>query len=467
MIVVVLQDQQWTVSDRTRTVHWSRSDIETFVADPARLRAALTQSGFRSRHVWVALPRSAAVVRLLELPTASDSDIAGLVALQLESLAAGGACESLSDHVRLEAGSSSSSKRLTIQAASVAKSLVEEATSVWKNAGLRVAGVTVGPHTLTALSDAKDHCQIMIAVDGNGADVVITVDRQAAASQSVRCDWSDPRQTARHIKSTANRLCASLPQGMLALPTSAWVCVPDAIPGAIAALQDELQIPLHRWAGNGTASADRVGAIASGVHRSLATRQPLLNFVSPRRATPSSATLWRKYSRAAAAAAALAAVGGALWFDEHLNLADQQQRRQTRLHELKQLVNKGQHLVATESALREWSDRHVDWSRELHQFGNRLPDSSQLVISRLDCGLDRGSGLPVVRAAGIARDPRVVLDWQNQLIEQVDKYELHPHGLEPNAKDPLYFIRFEVEATINAPDIADEPPLAVSSHSRP
>lgn len=454
MIVVVPQDRQWTVSDRKRVVHWTRSDIDSFVVDPARLRAALSQSGFGSRDVWVALPRAVAVVRLLELPSASDTDIAGLVALQLESLVACGAQESLSDHVRLGAGPTSSVERLTIQAASVAKSLVEEVASIWKKAGLRVAGVTLGPHSLTALSDLKDHCQILIATDGDVADIVIAVDRQAAASQSVRCDWSDPQQTARHIKSTANRLCASLPQEMLALPTSAWVCVPEAIPGACDVLRNELQIPLHRW--TGSASADRLGAIALGVHRSLATRQPMLNFTSPRRATSSNATFWRKYSRAAVAAAVLATLGGALWLDEHMNLTEQHQRRQARLNELKQLVNKGQHFVTTESALREWSDGRVNWSHELSLFGTQLPDSSKLVISRLDCGVDRGSGSPVVRAAGIAREPGVVLDWQNQLIEQVDKYELHPHGLEPNAKDPLYSIRFEIEATINAGDTTDE-----------
>jgi len=80
-----------------------------------------------------------------------------------------------------------------------------------------------------------------------------------------------------------------------------------------------------------------------------------------------------------------------------------------------------------------------------------VPTQYAAFLNRLSCDVANGTNRPTIRAAGFAREANDVLKWQDRLLTNGDRYDLQPHSIEPQSRDPDYPARFEIEAIVKTP----------------
>lgn len=407
------------------------------------LREQLAARGVQVRATLLLVPRSAAMLKLVELPTSSAEELASLVALQAESRLPGSPEQHVFDYVPFPG-----QDRVTIVSVPQATLAPQRATIL--AAGLELIGITV--REFDRVSPQSSGGELIVIHTGELAELTLfqnccpvgglTVPL-AARSPRISLGSANEHQTEA-VASGLARLRAALPRDAGQLPIeriqvlspSARALIPsaEAIGAAGAVIEYDEANPTTRL-----------------LESSLLARRhgrSVIDLADPRRPVDPVVTRRNHRIRIAVLAAGLLALAGwAGW--SHLAELDLEIASLRRLdQDQTALLERGQLALDTQAYVNAWQDQQIDWPQQLDQFLPLLPGNDRVVIHQLSLEQPRNEEPSVIRLQGQALDSSDVLQLHQRLLADEAGYELRPHGIELNSRDPDYPATFEVEAAL-------------------
>jgi hypothetical protein len=413
------------------------------------LSEQLSAQGVQTRATLLQVPRSAVMIKQVELPQAPANERAALVALQAESRLPGSPEQHVYDYVSIPG-----QDRVTL--ISIPQATLAPQRALLAAAGLELVGITVREFDL--IDPQSRGVELVIVLQGELAELTLfqdscpvgglTVPLAARSPKFVLGSSSERRSDGacqtEAIAAGLARLRASLPSDCQGQPIervqvigpSTRAVVPTA--GAIGAAGADLQ-------------CDEGNPATQLLKTSLRARRhgcSTIDLANPRR--PVDPALIRRRSRIRTALLALGFLVLAGWAGwSHLTDLDREIASLRRLdQDQTALLKRGQLALDTQAYVNEWQDQKVDWPQQLDQFLPLLPGNDRVVIHQLSLEQPRNEEPPVIRLQGQALDSSDVLQLHQRLLADEAGYELRPHGIEVNPRDPDYPATFEVEAAL-------------------
>ncbi len=425
------------------------------------LRKRLDAAGIAIRDSVLVVPRRDVTLRLLQLPDVDISELVSLVQLQAESRLSQ-PVDSLAidfvplppiDHGQVGAHRQGDAQRqgdghrqVDVVLLTAAAERIAALSALAVSAGLKPVAAVAGELATPTLSGASvPGLTLDVIADSDSIGLVLGALGRCVASMTVTVPES-PGLTAKRIAASADRLIAALPPSLqsgsltqLRVYSSGHA---DGLPAELADLVGCRVTPLSLP--DSRASSLRALAAVTSLSDVSLTH----DFLQPRQPVDHKAAFQRRAIRWAVAASLLCGFFGWWLYDENCSAANRITELREQERRLGELIDRGQPIIDMRSCVAEWQAGSIDWPRELVKFSEHLPESDRAYLTRLQLELEPGSGAPVIRAAGVARDQRDVTALSERLLATESRYELLPHGIEPNLQDQFYKSTFQIEAKL-------------------
>ena len=443
---------------------------------PEGLKSALGKAGIGAKRTVVALPRSLATVRRLDLPAVPDADLPDLVRMQAATKSAAPLDQLALDFLPLppaaagQAGEAAKPGRGALLA-SVPAATLKEVKEVTAGAGLELASVglgTAGAARLVAARGVPDGTTLIVTRDGDFAELTLltagpdgprVVHTHAAHPHGDPGDGGDEAVWQRALLAECSRALISHAAAAPAGVARAWAIGPHAGPLAakLAERFDCEAAAAEDWPAlglTGGAQAGEPGVLAGAVGLAYGPADvPALDFLSPRRRPAPKDTRLRT---GLIAAAALSLLLGAGWFW----LASQKSALRGQIAGLDALIStdeafveRNAPLLAEDAALSEWAAAATDARRQLAGLDGLMPGTERMFLDSFQLIPPTTRSRPVVRADGFAAEERLVRQLERDLAAA--GYVVSPTQTARVTGREGYPVRFELTAEV--PPVPDEP----------
>ncbi len=285
------------------------------------LAAALEQQDAARANVLVAVPRSSAEVRVLQLPPTPEDELPDMVRMQaLRQFSTMGANWPL-DFIRLESSSADESDR--VLATTISPQLIASIEGACNSHQATATRLVLRPFasgslTQRALGSQLPNCYMVVELLGNEADLTVMLDNQVAFMRTIRLPGeADVTVQSRAIMGELRRTIAaaqnqtqgtSIEQIVLCGDSELHQKLQNAISQDLSldttTVQPFEQVSLGRkLASNLPANAERFTALLGMLKDEADSGAHVIDFLSPRKAPEPPSNLRRNVSYAGVAAA--------------------------------------------------------------------------------------------------------------------------------------------------------------------
>ncbi|HET6328933.1 MAG TPA: hypothetical protein VFG04_29890 [Planctomycetaceae bacterium] len=432
-----------------------------------RLRAELDQTAASNGAVIVSLPREEAVVRLLELPECSEDELPELVRFQAVTRSAVPLERLLLDYLPLPALTEAPGRRVWM--ATIGKPLSDRIQTMLSAAGLEAAAIglsSIGAAELVAHqsdtgSTASDGATLVVScVDMRVEITGIWQNRIVLMHSATLSSHDPPEDQLSQILAETARSTVALSQAAPGLQIgSGWLIGARTDHSPLAETLTErfgfkfhvLTNPMSTPGVSGDADSRLVESPLAWAPLGLLLEQSSqrvdsVDFLHPRRQHPKPDRR-KLYMILAGAAVVLVLVGiwGAIqrrvW-----QLDDQIAQLKTKNGAAQNLLDKNAALRETAASVDDWTQRDIDWLEHFRMIEQAKGGADKLYLTTFDANVATRDKLAVVVAAGRAKVPSEVDDFEDKLVEL--GYRVTPKEISEDTTDPQYRVKIDLNLEV-------------------
>ncbi len=425
------------------------SDTESIAAF---LRRSAEQCSWSVRNTAVSVPRQLVSLRMYRFPRVADSELAGLIDLQLESRQYSPGTTPVWD-VLLHPDESGEQRVVSV--VSVPEQTVQQITAACRRAGWKTQLLTSADLLIGRGEEPPGWVSISVQV--NRAKLEVTALRSGLPVTSIATNAAAAETTpalASLTMALIHRVIASLPDEWRPeiTQTNVMICGSRSFELLHCPQLQHLQLQ----AGPDDERSPRSTALAVE-----AGRRTQLNFLKPGHAVRRDG-IWRQtWFRLGTVATLLAATAAFLYFDYRAELQQKLTTARERMQSTQALLERGAPLTARNQKLQQWNDESVNPAQELSSLLQMLPADDQMLLTRLTLENIADSGSRAIRLEGQAESVDQVHELNHQIMHRSDRYRFQPQGIEPAPSGSDFKVQFRMEAQILQRD-PDEPSEAAS-----
>ena len=440
------------------------------------LKAALARAGIGAKRAVVALPRSLATVRRLDLPAVPDDDLPDLVRMQAATKSAAPLEQLAVDFLPLPAGSAPATgdgpAGRSALLATVPAATLKNVRGAVAGAGLELATVGLSPVGTAALVADRGRgaggTTLILARDGEFAEVTLLTAGPAGPAvvltHAAHPHGDDVHSWNRGLLSEATRALGARVAAAQGGIDRAWA-VGEGADDLAPMLAERFDCEATAAAGwgelglAGDAAGDFGPGGLGGAVGLAATADvvPALDFLSPRRRPEAADTRLRTGLLAATAATVL--LGGGWWYlnNQKTALADEIALLNAEINADEAFVDRNAPLLAEDAAVAAWTGDAVAAREQLVRLDALMPPTDRLYLKEFRLVPAALNARPTVRMVGNAASDDTVQAFERTLDEA--KYLLSPTQINETRIDPECPVEFELSAQIPP----DAPPAAAET----
>ncbi len=432
-----------------------------------RLRAELDQTVASNGAVIVSLPREEAVVRLLELPECSDEELPELVRFQAVTRSAVPLERLLLDYLPLPALAEAPGRRVWM--ATIGKPQSDRIQAMLSAAGLEASAIglsSIGAaeliaHQSEAGGTASEAATLVVSCVDLRVEITGIWQNRIVLMHSAALSGHDPPedQLTQILAETA-RSTVALSQAAPGLQIgSGWLIGARTDQSPLAEkLSERFGFKFHVLT-NPTSTPGVSGDASPRLLESPLAWAPLgllleqssqrvdsVDFLHPRRQHPKPDRR-KLYMILAGAAVVLVLVGiwGAIqrrvW-----QLDDQIAQLKTENGAAQTLLDKNAPLRETAASVDDWTQRDIDWLEQFRMIEQAKGGADKLYLTTFDANVATRDKLAVVVAAGRAKVPSEVDDFEDELVKL--GYRVTPKEISEDTTDPQYRVKIDLNLEI-------------------
>ena len=399
----------------------------------------LAECGLTISTAIVCLPRTAACLRLIELPTCTDDQIPNLVSMQLEAVLGESFGGIEYDFTLIPDVGNASTKKVLI--ATIAKPTLQGIQETLRLMGCKVESITLAELSLPLSSNLNsDSFQFFVTKNQQQWEVVVGLGGRAIQVQSAMVKGTH-EENVRTLIGLINQLRNAL------LGTDETN--PFATPILLVDIDSEGELNslsiLAKSSGFQLKHCSKADCIVRMVQNRASHS---INFASPWRAPDHKLLSLKRWKKNGKVAAGIAVVG--LSFGYLFSAS-----RAAELTRIKQKVKQIEERIAilapkrqSASAIQEWESRTVDWGAELTKLVTHIGNERNLYISRAQFEASSGDTMPTIRLEGLALSANDVLTLNRDLLSEPGMYAVQPQAIEPSVADPEFPAHFRIEVRV-------------------
>jgi Tfp pilus assembly PilM family ATPase/Tfp pilus assembly protein PilN len=435
------------------------------------LRAVLDEARAGRSEILVAVDRASVELLALSLPPAKDSELPGLVAMQVLRESQTADENSIIDFTSLgdtgdpgTAADAASQPRQVAVAVLSAKQL-ERISATCGDAGLKPTRILLRPFAVASLfarrvSPAERNCLLVNQV-ADEADLLVLVDGRVVFQRTIRLPEDAAEElVAQRLSAEVNRTLLVAQQGPLGGNSVERVFVfggsddravlvdqLNAVLNAPVSLVDPFTITDIPEAGPPEHSgrfAALVGMILDETFSSHA-----IDFLHPRR--PPRPRDRRQILAVVASMVILFGLAGAYYVWSEITARDAEiSRLAAELKDKTDLVKRTAEQSDRIEAIRDWQESEVNWLDELQELSLRLPTARDLVVLRMSMLPDRTRG-GSVEFSGLVRDNQIVARMEQNLRDEFHR-DVSSKRIQNRGQGRGYSWGFETSVSVAARD---------------
>jgi hypothetical protein len=441
-----------------------------------RLRAELDQASAANGPVIVSLPREDAIVRLLELPECTDDELPELVRFQAVTRSAVPLERLLLDYLPLPALKEAPGRRVWM--ATIGKQASDRVQAILSAAGLEAAAISlsslgtaelIAHQSASGSADAESATLIVSCVDLRVEITGIWQNRVVLMHSATLSSHDPPEDQLAQIVAETARSTVALSQAAPGLQIgSGWLIGSRTEHSSLAdTLSERFGFKFHVL--TDPASTPGVSADSkSSLSQSPLAWTPLglllgqssqrvdpIDFLHPRRQHPKPDR--RKLYLVLGAAAVvllLAGIWGAIqrrvW-----QLEEQIAKLKSENETAQALLDKNAPLRETAAWVDDWTQRDIDWLEQFRAIEQAKGGADKLYLTTFDANVATRDKLAVVVAAGRAKVPSDVDDFEDKLVEL--GYRVTPKEISEDTTDPLYPVKIDLNLEVVPKTAVHEP----------
>ena len=424
-------------------------------ATAAWLKDVCQQSSLSLDCVVVSVPRRDVSCRLLSLPGVNDHELNDLIALQIESRVQATSQNLRWDVLHLPVSATFTERHALL--VTVPETICKSIQSALKQAGGKQILMTSGdlllhqaerlpPNTPTTRVSNSHHLSLQVLANPAKTEVLLWCHGLPVASNAAGTPANNARQVASIIESAALRLFSGLPADLKKDARA------EELPVQISGLNAETVALLLRQSGRQTDVVDgseRHSRLLS-MTAAVQSAEARLNFLRPLAAEQKRTVRNRKLlvSGVAAAVVGLLAFGFVIKWHSTLNgqLALLQQNRE----QLQQIAERGTPLIDQWKYVSRWKTTSLNSADEIRRLTDLLPERDRMIVTRLQLDSLVDGQESVLRIDGLARSSEDVMNLNRNLLQQPERYQLRPHGIEPAPAGSELASQFRLEASLSS-----------------
>jgi Tfp pilus assembly PilM family ATPase len=437
------------------------------VSAPGWLGEALRKQGVTAKQALVCLPREDAILRLLELPDASDDELPLLVTFQASTRSATPLDQLVLDYVTLPKRVGSMQKDVLL--ASVPRTVSDPIRTSLKEANVELVSLTIGGFALAELLLRSDVSQrqpgdqrcLIVNQDVGRLEVTLIGDGQMLATHVVRPPVDDAGRplVAKAAGEVSRVLVPAQPwlkegridriwligegtewSGLSEFLKSQWNCPVDRLDPHVASVlsgMDSSRLP------DAPRYAHAIGLALGQVDR----KTPAFDLLHPHQPKPKSDPRKLMFAVGSAAALLVAAMGTAYVQTTLAGLQSQIDKKQSVEGDLVLKLKSGEPTLAAAKIVEDWTVRDINQLKLIAELDQIMQGTERLYVADYNFTPTSGDALSKLVAKGNAKDRS---DWSqvSQRLVDAKTYRLKPKELSAASRDPDYPNRFEMDVEL-------------------
>jgi hypothetical protein len=448
---------------------WAEGEIpsEQPAAAGKRLRTELEQASVSHAPVIVSLPREDAIVRLLELPDCSDDELPELVRFQAVTRSAVPLDKLLLDYLPLPPLKDVTGRRVWM--ATIGKPIADRVQTMLSAAGLDAAAISVSSlgaaelvsHQSGAAAAPSDPATLVVScVDLRIEITAIWQNRIVLMHAATLSSHDPPEAQLTQILAETARSTVALSQAAPGLEIgSGWLIGPRTEHSPLAeGLAERFGFKFHvvtdpastpgvtAQSSTSLAKSPLAWAPLGLLLEQAAQRVDSIDFLHPRRQHPKPDRRKLYIGLGAAAAVLLLAIAFGeiqrrVW-QLDTKIADMTAGNK----KMKELLDKNAPLHETAGSVEDWTRRDIDWLEQFRVLEQAKNGADKIYLTTFDANVGAREKLAVVTAAGRAKLPNDVDDFEDQLVAL--GYRLTPKEISEDATDPQYPVKIDLSVEL-------------------
>jgi Tfp pilus assembly protein PilN len=434
------------------------------------LRAVLDEMRPSRCDVLVAVDRASVELLNFTLPPAKDSELAGLVAMQVLRESQTADESSVVDFVPLAetadftATGAASSRPRQVMAAVLSSHQLGRIVDTCRDAGLKPSRILLRPLAAASLfarrvSPEERNC-LLVNLVSDEADLLILVDGRIAFQRTVRLPEEAAEETlVQRLSAEVSRTLVVAQQGPLGGSSveriyvfggaEEWTAFTDQL-GAVLNVPVSIVDPFEITGAPDDGSPEHPGRFAALVGMILdeSYGSHAVDFLHPRR--PPRQADRRQVVMGVAAAVVLAAL--AAGYQVWSQVASAENRIRGLAAELRQkddVLKRTAEQSQRIDAIADWQAGEIVWLDELRELSLRLPASRDLVLMRMSMTPERSGG-GNVEFTGLVRDPLIVARMEQNLRDQF--HDVRSKRIQERGPGKGYSWVFETSMSVSGRD---------------
>lgn len=399
----------------------------------------LAECGLTISTAIVCLPRTAACLRLIELPTCTDDQIPNLVSMQLEAVLGESFGGTEYDFALIPDVGNASTKKVLI--ASIAKPTLEGIQETLRLMGCKVESITLAELSLPLSSNLNsDSSQFFVAKNQQQWDVVVGLGGRAIQVQSAMVKGTH-EENVRTLIGLINQLRNAL------LGTDETN--PFATPILLVDIDSDGELNSLSIVAKRSGFQLKQCSKADCIVRMVQDRAShSINFASPWRAPDHKLLSLQRWKKNGKVAAGIAVVGLSFGYFFSASRAAELTRIQQKVKQIEERIAILAPKRQSASAIQEWQSRTVNWGAELTKLVTHIGNERNLYISRAQFEASSGDTMPTIRLEGLAHSANDVLTLNRDLLSEPGMYAVQPQAIEPSVADPEFPAHFRIEVRV-------------------
>jgi len=435
------------------------------------LKKAMAKAGVTAKRAVVALPRSLATIRRLDLPDVQDDDLPDLVRMQAATKSAAPLDQLAYDFLPLPRSTDPehAAKRAAMLA-TVPASLFERVKQVVGAAGLELTTVGLnadGVARLVAKQSPAEGRTLVVARDGEFAELsllnVTPGGVRLVHSHSAHPSGEDEVEWERALLSECNRVLISHASGAADGLAAVWG-IGQKAEAFVPRLAERFECESHvasRWDAlglSGNAGEVDPGVFSGAVgHAAGATEVPGLDFLSPRRRSEPEDTRLRTALLAATALTVLIGAGWFVLYRQKSDLREDIQILEAQIEDDELFIERNEPYLAEDAAVGAWNAESTDARAELARLDALLPGTDRMFLETFQLSPPTTRSRATVRADGFANSEQLVREVERDLAAA--GYVVRPTQTGRVTGRPGYPVKFSLSVELPAPEDSNPEPV--------
>ena len=426
------------------------------------LKAAVATAGAGAKSAAVALPRSVATVRRLDLPAVPDEDLPDLVRMQAATKSAAPLDQLALDFLPLPGVDDGQRPGRGVLLASVPATLLKEVRATVGGAGLELASVGLSPGgtaRLVAGRGTTAGTTLIVTRDGEFAEFILLAagpeGSRVVHTHAAHPTGEDAAAWRKSLLAECSRMLVSHSSAAPGPVARAWAIGEDgdAIAAALAERYDCEATGAEDWSAlglTGGGGASDPGTLSGAVGLAIGgPAVPTLDFLSPRRKPE---PVDRRLRNGLIAATALVLIVGVGWFvleRQKSDLRDTLTGLDSQIASDEKFLKRNGPLADEDAALAAWNAQVTDARGELVGLDRLLPGTDRLFLESVQLSPPTSRTRAIVRMEGFAESTGLVRAVERDLAAQ--GYVVSPTQTARVTGREGYPVKFELSAELPPP----------------